>query len=229
MVKLQFAVTDGGVYPTKKDEDAGYDIYADWGKEPSDSVVIMPGEIHMFHTSLYSVIDTDHWIQIAERGSTGSKGMAVRAGVIDSGYRDEWLILINNTSDKPLIFVDPDKMDSLTGIEISKIINEHQNRKKRMAAIKAFNELKNINEITDENAEMIAEMAYELEANIQTKGEDFSINYTKNQVTLVSKKKAICQAVPRQNEAVDREEVDMSVIANAKSERGTGKLGSSGK
>ena len=229
MVKLQFAVTDGGVYPTKKDEDAGYDIYADWGKEPSDSVVIMPGEIHMFHTSLYSVIDTDHWIQIAERGSTGSKGMAVRAGVIDSGYRDEWLILINNTSDKPLIFVDPDKMDSLTGVEISKIIKESQDRKKRMTAIKAFNELKNIDEITDENIEMIRETLYELETNLVDREDQLFPSYTKNQVTLVSKKKAICQAVPRQNEAVDREEVDMTVIANAKSERGTGKLGSSGK
>lgn len=82
--------------PTKKDENAGYDIYAsfeeDFMKVPAHQTVLIP-------TGIASALPIDKYFQIEERGSTGSKGMKKSAGVIDSGYRGEWFIAITNTND----------------------------------------------------------------------------------------------------------------------------------
>ena len=40
---------------------------------------------------------------LKERGSTGTKGIAQRCGVLDSGFRNEWFVPITNTSSKTLI------------------------------------------------------------------------------------------------------------------------------
>jgi dUTP pyrophosphatase len=40
---------------------------------------------------------------LKERGSTGTKGLAQRCGIVDSGYRGEWFCPINNTSNKTII------------------------------------------------------------------------------------------------------------------------------
>ena len=42
---------------------------------------------------------------VKERGSTGTVGMAVRAGGFDSGFRGEWLVPINNTTSKDIVIV----------------------------------------------------------------------------------------------------------------------------
>ena len=39
---------------------------------------------------------------LKERGSTGTKGMGQRAGVIDSGYRGEYMAPITNVNQKPI-------------------------------------------------------------------------------------------------------------------------------
>ena len=57
----------------------------------------------MIPTGLYSAFCEDYYIQLVERGSTGSKGIAQRCGVIDSSYRGEWFVPITNTTDKELI------------------------------------------------------------------------------------------------------------------------------
>lgn len=56
----------------------------------------------MIPTGIASACDTDYCFILKERGSTGSKGIAQRCGVIDSGYRNEWFIPITNTTDKTL-------------------------------------------------------------------------------------------------------------------------------
>lgn len=85
--------------PTKRVEDAGYDIYADF-EEPF--ILINPHETVMIPTGIASACDTDYCFVLKERGSTGTKGMAQRAGIIDSGYRSEWFVPITNTTDKTL-------------------------------------------------------------------------------------------------------------------------------
>jgi len=97
--------------PSKRDEDAGFDLYADI-KE--DYLILKPGDIHVMPTGISIEIPYNWVFYIAERGSTGSKGISRRCGVIDSGFRGEIFVPINNTSNKIIIFYkDETKIDSI--------------------------------------------------------------------------------------------------------------------
>ena len=100
---VKFAkVRPTAIIPTKRLEDAGYDIYANFDE---DYIVIPPRETKMIPTGIASACDVDYCFILKERGSTGSKGIAQRCGVIDSGYRNEWFVPITNTTDKTLYIV----------------------------------------------------------------------------------------------------------------------------
>lgn len=86
--------------PTKRDEDAGLDIYSD----SAEDVVLKPNETKFFSTGLRSAFPKEFWIEIKERGSTGAVGLSVRSGVIDSGYRGEWKIMLTNVNKYPVLF-----------------------------------------------------------------------------------------------------------------------------
>ena len=83
--------------PSKRDEDMGFDIYACFDE---DYIVIEPHETKLIPTGIASACDSDYGFVLRERGSTGSKGIALRAGVIDSGYRNEWFVGLTNTGKK---------------------------------------------------------------------------------------------------------------------------------
>lgn len=103
---VKFAkVRPTAIIPTKRDEDAGYDIYADIN---TDSLMIFPHETIMIPTGIACACDTDYCFIIKERGSTGTKGMAQRCGVIDSGYRNEIFVPITNTTDNIIILYKKD-------------------------------------------------------------------------------------------------------------------------
>ena len=99
--EILFAKVDkNATIPSKRDEDAGYDIYSCFDE---DYRVIMPHETVMIPTGIASAFDKSWYVQIQERGSTGSKGIKYGAGVIDSGYRGEWWIPITNTNTVPVV------------------------------------------------------------------------------------------------------------------------------
>lgn len=103
---VKFAkVRPTAVIPTKRDEDAGFDIYANF---EDDFMIIDPHTTVMISTGIASVCDTDYCFILKERGSTGSKGIAQRCGVIDSGYRNEWFVPITNTTNKKIAIVKKD-------------------------------------------------------------------------------------------------------------------------
>lgn len=83
--------------PSKRDEDMGFDIYACFDE---DYIVIEPHETKLIPTGIASACDSDYGLVLRERGSTGSKGIALRAGVIDSGYRNELFVGLTNTGKK---------------------------------------------------------------------------------------------------------------------------------
>jgi dUTP pyrophosphatase len=85
--------------PSKRDEDMGFDIYACFDE---DYMVIEPHETKLIPTGIASACDIDYGFVVFERGSTGSKGIARRCGVIDSGYRNEWFIGLTNTTKNTL-------------------------------------------------------------------------------------------------------------------------------
>ncbi len=107
--------------PTKRVEDAGYDIYANF-EEPF--ILINPHETKMIPTGIASACDTDYCFVLKERGSTGTKGMAQRCGIIDSGYRSEWFVPITNTTDNYIMIAKSDNTstDVFGSIPMKKII-----------------------------------------------------------------------------------------------------------
>ena len=67
----------------------------------------------MFKTGIAIEIPQDWVFYISERSSTGTKGISTRCGIIDSGFRGEIFIPINNTGNKPIVFTkrEDDKLD----------------------------------------------------------------------------------------------------------------------
>lgn len=88
------------IIPSKREEDGAFDIYANI---KDDYMVIKPHETVLIPTGLVSAFSSDYVAILKERGSTGTKGMGQRCGVIDSGFRGEWQVPITNHNDTNLI------------------------------------------------------------------------------------------------------------------------------
>ncbi len=87
--------------PTKRKEDAGYDFYITFDEKFK---LLKPRELFIAPTKLACEIPINWVLLLFERGSSGSKGLSKRAGVIDSGYRGEIFIILDNTSKIPILF-----------------------------------------------------------------------------------------------------------------------------
>ena len=108
-MELKFAKTrEGAVIPSKRDEDAGYDIYACI----EDTIVIMPHTTEIVPSGIAAAIEPEYCLLLQERGSTGTKGIAQRCGVIDSGYRGEIMVPLTNTTDRPILLYNPEKVSN---------------------------------------------------------------------------------------------------------------------
>lgn len=86
--------------PNKRDEDAGFDLYPCFDE---DYIIILPHKTKLIPTGLATAFSSDYVMLLRERGSTGAKGMALRSGVVDSGYRGEIFVGITNTNDFPIV------------------------------------------------------------------------------------------------------------------------------
>jgi len=103
MVDIYFAkAKEGAIIPSKLDENAGYDIYACFEE---DYMIIEPHKTVMIPTGIKSAVSADYYFQIFERGSTGTKGMGQRCGVIDSGYRGEWFVPVTNHNGEKTVVI----------------------------------------------------------------------------------------------------------------------------
>lgn len=98
---LYFAKTrPNAIVPAKRPEDSGYDIYSCFDDE---SITLNPGEIKLIPTGIASAFPPEYVLFIKERSSTGSIGLSTRMGVIDSGFRGEIMIGLNNTGNIPIV------------------------------------------------------------------------------------------------------------------------------
>lgn len=86
-------INENAIIPTKDKENAGYDIYPCF---EGDYIIIQSGETKLIPTGIACGLNENYYLQLEERGSTGSKGIKRSAGVIDSGYRGEIFVAITN-------------------------------------------------------------------------------------------------------------------------------------
>ena len=171
---VKFAKTKpNAIIPTKRLEDAGYDVYPCFDE---DYIIIKPHTTVIIPTGIASACDTDYCFVLHERSSTGTKGMSQRCGIIDSGYRGEWGVPIANTNDVPIVIC-----------------------KKEFIA--TFSDFASV----------------------------LLLPYGKANYILYPYEKAICQALIIPVPEVEIEEYTYEELKAIPSERGTGRLGSSGK
>lgn len=98
-------VRESAIIPSKREEDAAYDIYANFEE---DYIIIQPHETKMIPTGIASAFSSDYVALLKERGSNGSKGIGQRAGVIDSGFRGEWQVPLTNHNEVPVVIAKKD-------------------------------------------------------------------------------------------------------------------------
>ncbi len=111
MNKIYFAkIREDAIIPSREEYNAGVDIYPCFEE---DYMIIEPGETKLVPTGIASAIPLNYYIQIHERGSSGSKGIKYSAGVIDSSYRGEWFLATTNANKKPLLItkIDIESLD----------------------------------------------------------------------------------------------------------------------
>lgn len=162
MHKILFAkLRDGAVIPFKREEDSDYDLYACFDEA---EFVIPAFSTRLIPTGLVSAFSPELGVKFEERGSNTKWCGIVQAGVIDSGYRGEWVCAMYNGNPVP--------------VYISKAVDEVQRLEDRV---------------------------------------------------LVPYGKAICQFHVREILKIAVEEVSAETVHACVSERGEGKLGSSGK
>lgn len=119
MVEILFSKLDKNAkIPNKRDEDAGYDIFACFDE---DYLIINPNQTVKIPTKIASCFPIKYCMILKERGSTGTLGFGQRAGVIDSGYRNEWLVPLTNHNEKAIIIIKDEYKNSL---EYQKIKND---------------------------------------------------------------------------------------------------------
>lgn len=104
-------VKENAIIPTKREEDAGYDIYPLLSCDP---LIIPHGHTAMIPTGIACAFPSGYVLILKERGSTGTKGIAQRAGVVDSGYRGEIQVPITNSSTTDLLITsNPERYNDL--------------------------------------------------------------------------------------------------------------------
>lgn len=110
-------VREDAILPSKRDEDAGYDLYANIeGKEVDGKIVHeMYLPVHkttLVPTGIAMALPKTHYFNTKhERGSTGKIAMSVLAGVVDSGYRGEVFVAINPLHKDILITSEVDEVE----------------------------------------------------------------------------------------------------------------------
>jgi len=96
---VYFAKTHpNAIIPSKRDEDGCYDLYACIDKD----IIIQPHTVKLIPTGIASAFSSDYRIAFRERGSNTKSNLEVMAGQIDSGYRGEYFVALQNNNDIPI-------------------------------------------------------------------------------------------------------------------------------
>lgn len=92
-------VKQGAIIPSKREEDGCFDCYAYFEE---NEIVIPPHTVKLIPTGIASAFSSVYRIAFRERGSNTKSNLAVMAGQIDSGYRGEYFVALQNNNDTPV-------------------------------------------------------------------------------------------------------------------------------
>lgn len=96
--------TNTAVQPTKRSEDAGYDLYEDTlYSQGISNFVLKAGETKRFDTNVGYVIPQKYAGIVKERSNTGKLSIIIGAGTLDSGYRNNCGVFITNCSNDDIV------------------------------------------------------------------------------------------------------------------------------
>jgi len=97
--ELYFAKTmESAIIPTKRDEDAGYDVYVG---DRSKTIVIEPNSLGTIDSGIATAYSSEYSTISFDKSGYGSKNLKICGGVYDSGYRGPYYInLANMNADK---------------------------------------------------------------------------------------------------------------------------------
>jgi dUTP pyrophosphatase len=196
---LIFAKTkENAIIPTKRLEDAGYDIYTC----ETETIVIPPNTTRMIDTGIAIACHYTYFPKFFDKGGMGSKGIIVGAGVGDSGFRDSYFIpLINTNGDKHVV---------ITNQKIEKEFNMFNLNTKEFVFINT--------DVTSQGYDLANGYFYNAH------------NYVPIENCIIKPlSKAITQFVMLPVPQFDVKETSWEELQSIASERGLGKLGSSGK
>ena len=110
---------EGAIIPSKRAEDAGFDIYPCFDEE---FMIIEPHTTTLIPTGICSAFDKDYVFVLKERGSTGTKGIGQRAGIIDSGFRGEWFVPVTNHNNELIIIGDKEAYRNSMGDDLFSMV-----------------------------------------------------------------------------------------------------------
>lgn len=91
ILKIKLLNKDAKLPAYVQDDDAGFDLYSRQDK------TLKPGRRHLFKLAISSAIPRGWFVLIRDRsGLAAGEGLHTLAGVIDSGYRGEWGVVLVN-------------------------------------------------------------------------------------------------------------------------------------
>jgi dUTP pyrophosphatase len=90
-------------------EDAAFDVHS------CEDVVLYSGARHIFYVGLASEFPDCYFIKLESRSGLALRfGIVVLGGVIDSGYRGEWGVILYNSGGNPFVVKAGDKIAQAT-------------------------------------------------------------------------------------------------------------------
>ena len=207
------AIHDKAIVPSKEQADAGYDLYAIFNR---NVIAHLPHEVIMHPTGIKTAFATTHVALIQERGSTGTKGMEKRAGVIEGNYRGEWFVPITNGTNKEIFYINTEDFGPSSFLDIVSHF---------VCAPIESHILIDEEGIYYEGLKNQAEVAIHRDM----KTVDVALFGEVTRYTIYPQNKAIAQFILIKKEDWEVEVVTEESLMEIESSRGEGRLGSSGK
>jgi len=96
---------------------AGHDITS------IEDIVFKPGDLKKIHTGIKTEFPSNLVALIRDRSGLGSRGLHILAGVIDSDYRGEWIIIAINLGYNDVVIKVGDKVAQAVFVEHHKYMD----------------------------------------------------------------------------------------------------------